>query len=122
MTNKVIIKKRYVNSKRLFVEINDFIEEGLAQPSLTWDVPIHRQSFVEVVIDWLAEFHAEGRITQYDVIGDERVNLSNEPQELYNIIIKYKQKHCLNTTIIQYQVLENDDDGMDDLLDWVLQP
>jgi hypothetical protein len=119
--NNVLIKKRFVNSKPLFVEINDFIETGLLTPGISWNTEIHRHSFVEVMGDWLSEFKEEGKITQFDVIADHRIN-STYDKDKFNVVVKYKQKHCLNTTIIEYTVIESENEEIDELLDWMLYP
>jgi len=121
MINDIKIKKKYVNSKPLFDDINEFIETGLATPGILWSVPMHRKSFAEVVNDWLEEFKNDDKITQYNVIADERVNPASQAEDIFNVHITYKQKHCLNTTSIEYHV-QGLEDYSKDLVDWILYP
>lgn len=121
MIHDIKIKKRYVNSKPLFDNINEFIEMGLATPGIPWNVEMHRESFSQVVKEWLGEFQQDGKITQFNVIADERVNPPNQPEDIFNVHITYKQKHCLNTTTIEYHV-QDLEDYSEDLVDWILYP
>lgn len=121
MIHNLSIKKRHVNSKSLFNEINEFIETGLLTQGISWDVLIHRDSLIEVITDWMDEFVKEDKITQFNVIADDRNNPSNQPKDQFNVRITYKQKHCLNVTSIEYTVTDVEDFS-EDLIDWILYP
>ena len=121
MIHDITIKKKHVNSKPLFDDINEFIETGLATPGITWVPDNHRESFVDVVKDWLNEFKQDGKITQFNVIADHRVNPADQADEEFNVRITYKQKHCLNITTIDYHVTSLEDFS-EDLVDWILYP
>ena len=121
MNRNVNIKTKNVNSKNLYNEINEFIETGLLTPGISWTSQVHRESFGEVVEEWLEEFKQDDRITQYNVVCDERANPSSQDLNTFRVIVTYKQRHCLNTTSAEYIVTHGNDD-MDDLFDWVTMP
>jgi len=122
MRHDLTIKKRYVSSDRLFAEINEFIESGLRTPGIPWTTEQHRASFAEVVGDWLDEFQKEGKITQFKLVSDERINPKSQSMNIFNVTVSYKQTHCVNTTIIEYVCLESDEDDPKDLLSYILYP
>ena len=122
MSRELKTKTKNVNSKRLFEEINDFVESGLMSLGITWSTPGNRQSFAEVLEEWLEEFQQDGRITQYNVICDDRNNPVEQQEEgIFKVYIMYKQLHCLNTTSIEY-TLEEGDDSVEDLLSFYVTP
>ena len=63
MSHELVVKKSQVNSDRLFEEINEFIEQGLRTPGISWTNHMHRDSFSEVINEWMEEFTKAGKIT-----------------------------------------------------------
>lgn len=105
MSRELDIKTKNVNSKPLYNDINEFVESGLMVTGISWLFPGNKQSFYEVMDEWLQEFVEDGKITQYDVICDDRNNTpDDEANGIFNVTLKYKQAHCLNTTEIHYKL------------------
>src|SRR5271166_6664962 len=99
------LEKRSVNSKPLFNEIHAFIEEGINSNSVVWSNDIHRLSFVEVLDDYLDQFHERGQIDQWNAFCDLRNNtIAAMDRGEYVIEITYRQTNCLNTTRLIYKV------------------
>ena len=122
MSRKLNVRTKNVNNKRLYGEISEFVESGLMSIGIRWSSPENRDSFAEVLGEWLGEFQAENRITQYNVICDDRNNpVSQQDEGIFKVTIKYKQLHCLNTTIIEYELYEGDD-SIEDLLTFHVNP
>ena len=118
----VTVKSTNVNSKPLFNEINEFIEAALTTSGIHWTEDRHRGALADIVVEWMQEFVAEGKITQFKCIADDRNNPSDQPSDEFNVLVTYKQKHCLNTTTIHYHLKDDIHNEIDDLLDWVLAP
>lgn len=117
MSCTIDIKTRSVNSKSLFNDINDFIKDGITDIGVRWGSDIHRNTFIEVIEDWLKEFFDKGRITQFNVICDDRNNNQQDfDSGLFRLTVTYKQKHCLNTTVIDYTVREHRNELIEELL------
>ena len=105
--NKIIkTKKRSVNSKKLFQEINEFVEEAIEVVAIRWDSSIYRDSFVDLLEGWMEdELVTAEKITQFSIVCDNRNNSSiNMKHKKFSLIVKYKQKNCLNTTSIEYTI------------------
>lgn len=104
--------KKSVNSRALFVEISSFIEEGLNDLGILWSSDSQRDSFVDIVDEWLEEKATEGKIEQWNIVCDYRNNKVTAMEAgRYTIDVYYKQRNCLNTTHLQYNLK---DDGGDD--------
>lgn len=93
-----------INNQRLFKEIDDFMIELFAAASVDWTIEDHREMMVDLVEDTLYEIAAiTGKIVQFDVVCDRRNNpRSVQSGSSVNFTLKYKQKNCLNTTVIEY--------------------
>lgn len=102
------LTKKSVNSKRLFNEIHEFIEDGIVSGGIMWSGESHRESFVSIIEEFLEEFHQDGKISQCNVICDYR---NNSPEEMdkgnYTLFVHFKQKNCLNTTKLIYNITCN---------------
>lgn len=103
---KIKVVQKSVNSKALFNEINDAIYDAIGSFGVKWTSESHRESFVEVIEDYLLEIEESGKIEQPKVICDKRNNrsFSNLAKE-YLFEVYYKQPGCLNTTVIEYHIL-----------------
>jgi molybdopterin biosynthesis enzyme MoaB len=111
MSRKLNIKKKNVNSTRLFQDINIFIESGLMSIGISWSAHENRDTFVEVLEEWLEEFKEDNHITQYKVICDEYNNpIKQDDEDIFKISISFKQAHCLNTTVIDYELIEDEEE------------
>ena len=99
----VKVKARGVNNKSLFNEINDTIYESIATLGVKWSSESHRESFVEIIEDYLTDLEDEGKIEQSKVICDKRNNktFSNLAEKI-TFEIRFKQQGCLNVTSICY--------------------
>ena len=93
-----------INNQRLYKEIDQFMIELFASASVDWTIEDHREMMVDMVEDTLYEIaDATGLITQFDVMCDRRNNTrSINRGGSVNFTLKYKQKNCLNTTVIEY--------------------
>lgn len=110
MSQTLIIKTKNINNQRLYLEINDFIESGFDGIGATLYSVENRETFVEVIEEWLEEFKQDNYITQYNIICDDRNNLTTQNKRGYcNMMITYKQTHCLNVTSIEYTLTPSDD-------------
>ena len=105
MGKRVKVVQKSVNSKALFNEINDAVYEAITSFGVKWSSESHRESFVEIIEDYLLDVEQEGRIEQSKVICDKRNNktFSNLAKE-YVFAVYYKQLGCLNTTVIEYHI------------------
>lgn len=107
------ITKRAVNSKPLFEEIHDFVGAGMSETGLSWTSDALRHSYLDLVDELLSEVADEGKIEQWDVRCDARNNKASDMANGKFILdVFYKQRNCLNTTQLHYEV-----DTSDDILD-----
>jgi hypothetical protein len=99
--------EKCVNSKILMKTVCSRFESILATP-----IMLSEQSnrdlltqFMEDII--FPEMDKAGLITQSHIIFDGRNNCDrNTAKGIYTIMIKYKQKNCLNTTILEYTITQ----------------
>lgn len=106
--NTYISKERNVNSKILFNEVTDFIDNIIVEFSIIWDSDVHRDAILEVIDEFFMELNADGKISQFNVICDARNNsTATAAKGITNLEVKYKQDDCYNTTSIEY-VITND--------------
>lgn len=103
--------KSAVNSPSLFTEITDFLESGFEEMKGAWNSDGHRDSFIMILSEWLDEQIDEGKITQWNIICDFRNNkVEKMEQGIYIVDIHYKQRNCLNTTHLRYEIEDDEDD------------
>lgn len=104
----VSYKSKFVNSKKLFEEINnvinDVINEYIMVSRGIVDYTYNFSHFVEFLNAYFdEELLKKCRISQYDIICDER---NNDPHEVRKgrifMTIKYVQYNCLNWTQLDY--------------------
>lgn len=104
MTNLKIVPKS-VNSKVLYNEINDTIEEAITTLGVQWASESHRLSFIEIIEDYLMDLEDEGKIEQSKVICDNRNNKTfSKLATQYVFEVFYRQPTCLNVTSIGYYI------------------
>ncbi len=121
MSYSIKIKKRGVNSKQLFTEVSEFVEEGITSIGVRWSSDVHRESFVELVEDWLTEIYETGKITQFNVICDARNNPTFGAEGRFYLTVSYRQKNCLNVTSLEYEITETDG-NLDGAIEFFLFP
>lgn len=113
MSNINRVVQKSINSKKLFKEIDDFVQEAIDITGVRWGSAIHRSALVDLVEAWLhEEIYGNGKITQFNVMCDERNNpLSLTRENKYRFEVSFKQRNCLNTSSIEYQIDESSDIG-----------
>jgi hypothetical protein len=90
-------------------EIHDIVVEGMTETGINWSSDVQRDSFIDMLDDFMHEVADEGKIEQWDVRCDGRNNKSSDMNDGRFILdVAYKQRHCLNTTVLHYDI---EDDG-----------
>jgi hypothetical protein len=101
------LTKRAVNSKPLFEEIHDFIVTGMDDTGVNWASEVQRTAYIEMLDEFLAEVAEEGKIEQWDVRCNSRNNkLSDMNNGKFVVDVFYKQRNCLNTTQLRYEIID----------------
>lgn len=101
--------EKSINSKTLRDEIHALVAAAIDEIGVNWNVESQRSAFTEMVHEFLDEVGAEGRITQWDVVCDQRNNKRKDMANGdYNFDVVYKQKHCLNTSVLSYAISKGD--------------
>ncbi len=104
--NTYTLKEHHVNSKLLFNDIADFVNNIIVEFSIIWDSDVHRDAILEVIDEFFVELGDEGRITQFNVICDARNNTTVSSNKGFTYLdVRYKQDDCYNTTSIEYVIL-----------------
>lgn len=99
-----------VNSKKLLSEITAVIEEGFDDMGVIWGSDTHRDSFVDLIDQWMEEKAIDGKIEQWKVICDFRNNKVVDMENgKFVFEIQYKQTHCVNVTRIEYTIIDDED-------------
>lgn len=107
MSSKYTLKSKGVASKLLHNDITEFVGDIIEEFSILWERDNHRDQILEVLEEFLEEQVEEGRITQPNVICDDRNN--NEVLSkagITNLEIRYKQDNCYNTTVLEYIIID----------------
>lgn len=100
-------KTRAVNSRRLFDEMNKLITDALNSVDMSWGNEDERTMFLEYLNSLLHEFYTNGLIEQWKVQCNSLNNLAEDMMNgKYILEISFVQKHCLNTTRIEYTIQE----------------
>lgn len=108
MSTTFTIKSKGVSSKILHKDVTEFIGGIISEFSILWERDNHRDQILEVLEEFLDELAEEGRITQSNVICDNRNN--NEilaKAGFTNLEIHYKQDNCYNTTVLKYVITDD---------------
>ena len=107
MSTTFTIKSSGVSSKILHKDVTDFVGGIISEFSILWERDNHRDQILEVLEEFLEELIEEGRITQSNVICDNRNN--NEvlaKAGITNLEIRYKQDNCYNNTVLRYIIAD----------------
>ncbi len=108
--NTYTLKAKAVASKFLLKEISDFIGEIIEEFSILYQHDVHRDSILEVIEEYLAEYAQDGKITQYNVICDNRNNnMVLADAGITNLEIRYKQDNCYALTVLEYTIISDRD-------------
>jgi len=106
------LKSTNVNSKFLHTDIADFIDNIITEFSVLWDSDVSRDAVLEVLDEFLEELAQDGKITQWNVICDDRNNnTSLSDNGITNLEVFYKQDDCYNTTKLDYTIFEDEEDS-----------
>jgi len=102
------LETRAVNSKRLLANIQQ-IEQVFTEYQILWSNESLRNAAIEMIDSVLEDIAKNGRITQWNVICDYRNNkVSDMAKGIYRIEITYRQANCLNTTVLKYELVEDE--------------
>lgn len=107
MSNSFTLKSKGVASKVLLRDITEFVDGIISEFSILWERDNHRDQILEVLEEFLEELVEEGRITQPNVICDDRNN--NEVLSgngITNLEVRYKQDNCYVTTVLEYVIID----------------
>jgi len=105
------LKSFNVNAKSLHVDITDFVHSIITEFSVLWDSNVSRDAVLEVLDEFLDELTADGKITQRNVICDDRNNNIKLSEDGITILeVTYKQADCYNTTKLHYIITVDEDD------------
>ena len=97
------LDKKGINSKILFTEVSNFVQEGFDQIGSIFSRDNGRSQFVLVLSDFLQTLLTNDILTHWNVICDLRNNKVVDMENgQYRLTISYKQRNCLNTTERQY--------------------
>lgn len=108
---KVGLVKKSVNSTHLANAIDAFVFDGLSEFAAGWHNPYHREMFLEILEHGMEELSNIGKITQWDVVCDSRNNkMSNINAGKYNLVVKFKQTNCVNTTQLIYELTDTQEE------------
>jgi hypothetical protein len=109
MSNTFTLKSSGVASKSLFENITEFVEEIIKEFSILYARDVHRDAILEVMEEHLEELVEAGKITQYNVVCDDRNNNQVLADNgITNLEIRYKQDNCYVTTVLKYVVVTDD--------------
>ena len=109
MSNTFTLKSSGVASKSLLKCVTEFVEEIINEFSILYAHDVHRDAILEVMEEHLEELLQEGKITQYNVICDDRNNNQVLADAgITNLEIRYKQDNCYVTTVLKYVVVSDD--------------
>ena len=121
MSTSFKLTTKCVNSKQLFKEVNEFVEDGIQSAGVLWTSETHRESFVDIVDEYLdGEFVEVGKMSQVKVVCDSRNNkMSAMDNGEFYFDVSYRQHNCRNVTELHYTIKETENSTIDDLFDFV---
>ena len=91
--------------------MTEFIGDIIDEFSILYQHDVHRDAILEVIEEYFEELGEEGKITQYNVLCDNRNN--NEvlaDAGITNLEIRYKQDNCYVVTILNYVIISDKED------------
>lgn len=108
----VTLTTKSVNDKRLFTLINDLVIELLQLYSFSLSPNSLDKEFLQVSLEAaMIDLTVNNIISQWDIIWDTRNNsYTNIMSGKQQIIVKFKQNSCLNTTQLIYDIIDTDFD------------
>lgn len=93
-------------SKILLKEVTEFVGSIIDEFSILYAHDVHRDAILEVLDEAFDELVESGRITQYNVICDNRNNNQILADAgITNLEITYKQDNCYVTTSLKYVIV-----------------
>lgn len=96
-----------VNSKRLFLSINELVEEGIVTSRVSWSNDEERELFCDFLNSMFHEIYDTGFIEQWKIKCNKQNNKMEDILEgRINLEVHYKQRNCLNITKIKYEIQE----------------
>lgn len=109
MKNKTIVTKhRSINSRRLFELVDRFVMERFDRLNTNTEVCSDNVQFniSKLCSEFFEELKKQNRIDTYQVICDARNNCTEFQNNngYLAITLKYRQRDCLNTTRLCYEV------------------
>ncbi len=104
--NTYTLKTKSIASKFLFKSVSEFIGEIIEEFSILYEHDVHRDAILEVIEEFLDEHMQEGKISQYNVICDNRNNNQILAEAgITNLEIRYKQDNCYAVTVLNYVII-----------------
>lgn len=97
-TPEFTVRKKNINSKRLFREIDAFVQDGIEGISKANRSGDNITYILEMIEQWLQTFVEADRISRFKVVK----RIKNKNLQVY---VSYTQRHCLNTTSIEYEII-----------------
>lgn len=108
MSNTYTLKVSGSASKPLLKEVTEFVGSIIDEFSILYAHDVHRDAILEVLEECLDELGQQGRITQYNVICDNRNNNQILADAgITNLDITYKQDNCYVTTTLNYVIISD---------------
>ena len=107
MATKYTLKTKSVNSKTLFNEVSNFINDIIDGFGIIWDSDSQRDAIIEVIEEFMEDLQNDNKIEQWDIVCDARNNKQEDVKnKIVHLEIHYKQKNCLNITKLLYKIEE----------------
>jgi len=106
--NSFTLKSKGIASKFLHKTVTEFINEIIDEFSILYAHDVHRDAILEVIDEFFEELAEEGKISQYNVICDNRNN--NEvlaDAGITNLEIRYLQDNCYGMTVLNYVIISD---------------
>ena len=106
MSTNYNLTTRAVNSKRLLTVVRE-MEIIFNDFHITWSVDHERETAIEIVNEMMHMLYEAGKIVQFNVYCDLRNNkISDMTNGKFRLNVEYRQKNCLNTTVLEYEIEE----------------
>jgi hypothetical protein len=95
-------------------EIHEFVTVGMTETGVNWSSDVQRDSYIEMVEDFMMEVAMDNKIEQWDVRCDGRNNKATDMNNgKFVLEVMYKQRNCLNTTVLRYDIADDDELDLD---------
>lgn len=111
------IKRKSINNKILANDIEHFVTEMIYAVGVYWPGENSRSRCIEALNDQLQELYEQTIIEQYNVLCDQRNNTHSQMSNgIFNLTVKFKQRNCVNTSQLDFEIhiklqdnMENED-------------